>query len=127
MSNATNHQHPLHAEDRALAARLRETLRAMPAAALPITYKALAKQLDLRPPHSIHRLTSALEITMREDVASGVPMVAALVTSRWRGGVPAPGFFALAAALGRYDGTADEAFHRRELEAAVAHWLAPAA
>ncbi|MGE3772172.1 MAG: hypothetical protein AB7I32_04560 [Gammaproteobacteria bacterium] len=124
MSNTTD-PHPLTNGDLALTARLRSVLRAMPIAELPITYKALAKQLDLRPPHSIHRLTTALEITMREDVANGVPMIAALVVSRWRGGVPAPGFFALAATLGRHDGTADEAFHRRELEAAVAHWLAP--
>jgi len=124
MSNMTD-SHATSAEDLALAAHLRETLRAIRKEKLPMTYKALTKQLDLRPPHSIHRLTTALEVTMREDVANGVPMIAALVTSRWRGGVPAPGFFALAAALGRQAGTADEIFYRRELEAAIAHWLAP--
>ncbi|HMM77312.1 MAG TPA: hypothetical protein PJ986_16525 [Gammaproteobacteria bacterium] len=123
MSNTTD-PHPSTDDDLARAAHLRAALRAMPMGKLPITYKALAKQLDLRAPHSIHRLTTALEITMREDVANGVPMIAALVVSRWRGGVPAPGFFVLAAALGRHDGTADETFHRREFEAAVAHWLA---
>ncbi len=123
MTNATD-PHPITDESLALATRLRATLRALPADALPITYKALAKALALQPPHTIHALTTALEITIREDVAHGVPMIAALVVSRWRGGLPAPGFFALAAALGRHSDTADEAFYRRELEAAVAHWRA---
>ena len=116
------------AEDLALAARLRETLCATTADALPVTYRALAKSLGLAPPHTIHRLTTALELTMREDVANGVPMIAALAISRWRGGLPAPGFFALAAALGRHAGAeagpAAASFHRRECEAAIAHWAA---
>lgn len=119
--------HAISVEDLQLATRLREVLRAMSPDALPITYKALAKRLELRPPHSIHRLTTALEATMREDVTRGLPMIAALVVSRWRGGVPAPGFFTLATALGRHDGTADESFHRREFDAAVVHWLMPGA
>lgn len=123
MSDGTE-LHPVTDEDLALAARLRPVLRALPVAALPITYRALAQRLELKPPHTIHRLTSALEVTMREDVARGVPMIAALVTSRWRGGLPAPGFFTVAAALGRHDGSANAAFYRREFEAAVAHWLA---
>ncbi|MCC7120092.1 MAG: hypothetical protein IT493_00930 [Gammaproteobacteria bacterium] len=123
MSNA-NETDASDADDRALAARLRDVLCAMPAEALPITYKALAKQLELRPPHTIHRLTTALEITMREDVANDEPMIAALVVSRWRGGVPAPGFFALATALGRHGAAHPDAeFHRQERTAAVAHWI----
>ncbi len=115
--------HAITTGDPALAARVREVLRTMPADALPITYKALAKQLALQAPHSIHRLTTALEATMREDVAAGAPMIAALVVSRWRGGVPAPGFFALATTLGRHDGAHDAAFHRREFEASIARWI----
>jgi hypothetical protein len=122
MSDDTN-THEIMRGDPALAARVREVLRTMPADALPITYKALAKQLALQAPHSIHRLTTALETTMREDLAAGAPMIAALVVSRWRGGVPAPGFFALATTLGRHDGTQDAAFHRREFEASIAHWV----
>lgn len=125
--NDEAHLAPPTAEDLALAARTRTALRTMTPAEVPVTYRALAKQLALAPPNTIHQLTTALEILMREDAAAGVPMIAALVTSRWRGGLPAPGFFALATALGRHDGSetgpsaAD--FHARELAAARAHWL----
>ncbi len=121
------HDAPPTDADLTLATQVRTHLRACAADTLPLTYKALAKALDLQPPHTIHRVTTALECLMREDVAAGVPMIAALVTSRWRGGLPAPGFFVLAHSLGRYDGEAEgaaaEAFHRREFDAALAYWV----
>jgi hypothetical protein len=58
---------------------------------------------------------------MREDHALGRPFVAARVISRARGGLPAPGFFVLASALGRHDGSeAGEGarrFHAQQLQA----------
>jgi hypothetical protein len=119
--------HEITARDVALAARTRALLRGTAPAELPVTYRALARTLALAPPLTIHQLTCALEVLMREDVAAGVPMIAALVTSRWRDGLPAPGFFELAARLGRHDGTATgpvaQAFHAREFAAALAHWV----
>lgn len=117
---------PFTVQDRALAVRTRELLRTLDPSTLPITYRTLAQRLALEPPHTIHQLTTALEILMHEDAAAGLPLIAALVTSRWRGGLPAPGFFALATRLGRHDGAehgaAAEAFHRREFAAAVERW-----
>jgi hypothetical protein len=114
--------------DRALAARTRQFLREIDPAALPVTYRSLAKSLALAPPNTIHQLTNALEVLMREDTAAGVPMIAALVVSRWRGGLPAPGFFELATRLGHHDGAETgpgaQAYFEREFAAAMAHWVA---
>jgi hypothetical protein len=64
---------------------------------------------------------------MREDTAAGEPMIAALVVSRWRGGLPAPGFFELATRLGHHDGAETgpqaQAFFEREFAAALARWV----
>lgn len=113
-----------------LAPRLRAHLRAIAGSAAPVTYQALARDMGLAPPHSIHRLTQALERLMREDAARGHPFIAALVVSKARPGVPAPGFFACARALGRYDGdeagAQAQAFHAAELAAAAAFWEDPA-
>lgn len=126
MSTAHTHDQP-GPRDRALAARTREYLRGLDPAALPVTYRSLAKSLALEPPNTIHQLTNALEVLMCEDTAAGVPMIAALVVSRWRGGLPAPGFFELASRFGRYEGTetgADaQAFHQREFVAALEYWV----
>lgn len=84
-----------------------------------LTYQGLARALDLKPPHTIHRVIQALEWTMREDAAAGRPFIAARVISRTRGGLPAPGFFDLATRLGRHDGSesgaAARAFHEGQL------------
>ena len=125
---STGHMpHEIGPRDIELAALTRALLSRLPPAELPVTYRNLAKLLRLEPPNTIHQLTNALEVLMREDTAAGVPMIAALVVSRWRGGLPAPGFFELASLLGRYAGpeTGSEAqdFHQRELLAALAHWV----
>ena len=64
------------------------------------TYGALARDLGLTGPASIARLTTALEALMEADAALGRPLRAALVSARLTPGLPAPGFFAKAAALG---------------------------
>lgn len=65
-----------------------------------ITYQALAAELALVPPHTIHRVTCALEALMAADAAAGRPPLAVVVVSRARGGLPAPGFFLAARRLG---------------------------
>lgn len=106
-----------------LAERVRQTLKALPEQALPLTYQQLADRLGLQPPNTIHRVAMALEQLMREDAAAERPFVAALVISRARNGLPAPGFFDLATRLERYDGPesgGDAArFHRQQLTAAL--------
>lgn len=110
----------------ALSPRLRNYLRGTARRAIPITYQALTKALQLLPPNTIHRLTEALERLMAEDAAAGRPFIAALVISKASGGLPAPGFFNCAARLGRsrVDPTEAEAFayHSGEFKAAVAFW-----
>lgn len=63
------------------------------------TYGALARDLGLTGPATIARLTDALEQLMEQDTAAAAPLRAALVNARGSA-LPAPGFFAKAAALG---------------------------
>ena len=70
-----------------------------------ITYAELADAASIPNPHRIHKLTKWLENSMRKDHAAGAPLRAALVISRKRGGLPAPGFFILCGELGLYQGT----------------------
>ena len=65
-----------------------------------ITYKALAATANMTGPHKIHRLTSWLEQLMAEDHHNDRPLRAAVVISKARGGLPAPGFFDKAKELG---------------------------
>ena len=69
-----------------------------------ITYAELADAASIPNPHRIHKLTEWLENSMRRDHAAGEPLRAALVISRKRGGLPAPGFFLLCGELGLYQG-----------------------
>ena len=69
-----------------------------------ITYAELANAAEIPHPHRIHKLTKWLESTMRGDHAAGEPLRAAMVISRNRGGLPAPGFFILCGELGLYQG-----------------------
>ncbi len=68
---------------------------------MPITYQALAKVLELTPPNTIHQLTVALERLIEEDTAADRPLISALVISKARDGLPAPGFFECAWRFGR--------------------------
>ena len=67
-----------------------------------------------------------LEQIMAEDAAADYPFIAAMVISKWRGGLPAPGFFDCAARLGRFAGDATgpdaRVFHAVELNAVLALW-----
>ena len=94
-----------------------------------ITYQELARALQILPPHSIRRVTDALERLMEEDAAAGRPFIAALAISKARGGLPAPGFFDCARRLGRFAGDPDGqdgqdawSFHAAELSAVFARW-----
>ena len=65
-----------------------------------ITYNALAATANMTGPQKIHRLTSWLEQLMAEDYHNDRPLRAAVVISKARGGLPAPGFFNKAKELG---------------------------
>jgi len=124
-SGPTNPSNPTHA----LSARLREHLQTLAALRVAISYRDLAKAMLLSPPQTIHQLTEALEQLMAEDAAADCPFIAALVVSKWRSGMPAPGFFDCAAQLGRFSGDATgpdaRAFHAAEFNASVALWARP--
>ena len=111
-----------------LARRLRAHLQSVATQRLPIAYQEAAKGLLLVPPNTIHQVTEALEQLMAEDAAADRPFIAAMVISKGRGGLPAPGFFDCAARLGRFVGDARGpdagVFHAFELNAVLA-FLAP--
>ena len=113
-----------------LALRVRTHLCEIAGHAIPITYQALARALDLAPPHTIHQLTVALECLMEEDAAAACPLIAALVVSKAQGGLPALGFFECAQHIGRFNGdpSGPEAteFYAAEFDAAAVFWSAVA-
>lgn len=106
-------------------AALRDLLTGIARAGETRTYQQVAQALNLEPPQTIHRLTVALERLMSEDAAADRPLLAAVVISRTREGLPAPGFFAHARKLDRYDGPEKgpeaAAFHAAELAAVHGH------
>ena len=99
--------------------RLRDALAELAAERRTATYKDLAVRVQVPSPHTIHKLTLALEDLLREDAAAGRPLLAALAVSRRPDGLPGRGFFLLAAELGLYTGGADgpdaRTFHAAEL------------
>lgn len=111
-----------------LASRIRSYLCRIAGQAVPITYQALAKALELSPPNTIHQLTVALEYLIEEDAAAARPLIAALVVSKSRHGLPAPGFFECARRVGHFDGdpsgSDDPAFYAAEFKKAVEFWRA---
>src|SRR3981081_2657496 len=84
-----------------------------------ITYRELANALQILPPHSIHRVTEALERLMEEDAAADRPFIAALAISKARGGLPGPGFFDCARSLGRFAGDPEGHHAHRHQTAAL--------
>ena len=106
--------------------RARAFLESVAKRRILITYQELANALQILPPHSIHRVTEALERLMEEDAAADRPFIAALAISKARGGLPGPGFFDCARRLGRFTGDLDgqdaRTFHATELNAVYACW-----
>lgn len=96
---------------------LEDRLAALAAAGETISYGSLARELGLR----MGELTARLELLMEVDAARGQPFRAAVLCQRLSPeGLPAPGFFEKARALGSMiedpASFADE--HRRRLRAA---------
>jgi len=106
--------------------RLRVHLITLARRGATTTYADVARVMRLHPPHTIQQVAAALETLIEEDVAAGVPPVAALVLAPWRGGLPAPGFFDCARRLLGYGGPDEgrqaSAFHAELLRQATAHW-----
>ena len=92
----------------------------------PITYQALAKALNLLPPHTIHQVTITLEKLIEEDAKSGHPLIASLVISKARGGLPAHGFFNCVERVGLVSPTSTSTevddFYNTEFDRAVSFW-----
>ena len=111
-----------------LADRLRPLLEDIARRRETLTYAELASAAEVPPPHTIHKTTEALEELMAADVLAGRPLLAAVIVSRRRAGLPAPGFFQRAAELGRYfgplEGPQAAAFHTLELERIWANFTA---
>ena len=107
-------------------ARARACLESVAKRQILITYQELANALQILPPHSIHRVTEALERLMEEDAAADRPFIAALAISKARGGLPGPGFFDCTRRLGRFAGDPDgqdaRTFRATELNAVFACW-----
>ncbi len=80
------------------------------------TYGTLARDLGLTGPGTIAQLTTALEALMEAEAAAHHPFRAALVNARFST-LPAEGFFAKAAALGRYHGIDQTAYISTERQA----------
>ncbi|MBL39305.1 MAG: hypothetical protein CMP07_12935 [Xanthomonadales bacterium] len=98
------------ARDAALV-RLRALLEQARRERRTITYLQAADAVGVEPPQRIHKLARLVEILLKQDVEAGLAPLAALVVSRVRGGLPAPGFFDRAARLGIFDGSDPARFH----------------
>ena len=97
--------------------KIRGYLKELPEDKIPITYGKLARTLGYWAPGSIAKVTSALEVTMREDAALAAPFIAARVVSRGEDKLPGSGFFELTQVLerGAVAGETNRAFHERLL------------
>lgn len=98
------------ARDAALA-RLRAVLEQARRERRTVTYLQAADAVGVEPPQRIHKLSRLVEILLKQDVDAGKTPLAALVVSRVRGGLPAPGFFDRATRLGIFNGDDPARFH----------------
>ena len=128
-SQADNQQMPpadADAQAEELRARLRLVLYDLARMRDRVTYRELALLAEVPQPHSIHKLTLALEALIREDAAAGRPLLAALAVSRGPAALPGRGFFELLRTLGLYQGPDSgaeaAARHAAELERVWKHW-----
>lgn len=103
------------ASDEAWVSRLVDQLDQLQAKGQLVTYVELADLIGLSGPQRIHRLTGWLETTMARDQAMSRAPRAALVVSRFRGGLPAPGFFQCAQALGMMGLESPDTYHGQVL------------
>ena len=81
-----------------------------------MTYLQTADAIGIEPPQRIHQLARLVENLLKQDVEAGRAPLAALVVSRARGGLPAPGFFERARRLGIFNGENPSQFHDNLLE-----------
>jgi hypothetical protein len=95
--------------------RLRAVLERARRERRTLTYLQAADALGVAPPHRIHKTARLVEMLLKEDAEAGRPPLAALVVSKARAGLPAPGFFDRARRLELFDGDDPAAFHRRVL------------
>ncbi len=106
--------------------RIREYLKELARRRDTITYRDLAKALEVQPPNTIHQVAEALEVLMQEDHVNGAPFIAALVVSKVRNGLPAPAFFSFARSLRRFKGSDTDpeiqTYYARELQSAWDYW-----
>ncbi len=80
-----------------------------------LTYLEVADHLAIAAPKRIHRTARLVEKLMRRDFDAGRPIRSALVISRVRNGLPAPGFFDRARRLGLLDHDDEWVFHQQLL------------
>lgn len=80
-----------------------------------VTYLQAADAVGIEPPRRIHKLSRLVETLLKQDVDAARPPLAAIVVSRARAGLPAPGFFDRAARLGIFDGRDPAGFHAQLL------------
>jgi hypothetical protein len=117
---------PLIAVESALVTAVAAELVLLARERATITYAELTEQLAVKPPYPIRKVIVCLETLMRADAEAARPLLAAIVVSKVRDGLPAPGFFALARRLGLYQGAEEgpeaRAWHAIELERAFAAW-----
>jgi hypothetical protein len=99
-------------------------LQRVAARSTTIAYQSLAAEMQLKPPNTIHQLTTVLEELMREDAQADRPFIAALVVSKRPPHLPLRGFFQHASDLGRFNGIDSEeaSFHSHELAQAQQCW-----
>jgi len=81
-----------------------------------MTYLQAADAIGVEPPQRIHKLARLVEILLKQDVEAGRTPLAALVVSRARSGLPAPGFFERARRLGIFNEQDPGQFHERLLQ-----------
>ncbi|AFX98737.1 hypothetical protein A1OE_544 [Candidatus Endolissoclinum faulkneri L2] len=90
--------------EKIVASLLRVVLKDLARSKSIITYANLARSAKVPGPYFIHKTCIALELIIEQDVAKNRPLLAAIVISKTRNELPAPGFFQHLTKLGVYCG-----------------------